>query len=72
MKPSPVACWANKMLRVELCPDLLRFWPTARVVVLMRDPRAVFSSQRMRFNSRIKYSAIYWNTHSRWAALSDA
>ena len=66
MKPVPVACWGNKMLRVEMCPDMLRFWPDAKVVILVRDPRAVYASQARLFNTRIKYSAIYWNTHSRW------
>ena len=66
MLPEPVACWGNKMLRVEMCRKILRHWPEAKIVILIRDPRAVFSSQLKGFNFRIKYSAIYWNSHSHW------
>jgi hypothetical protein len=54
------------MLRVEMCPDLLGLWPEAKVVILVRDPRAVYASQLRMFKTRIKYSAVYWNAHSRW------
>lgn len=66
MFPEPVACWGNKMLRVEMCYEILRHWPKAKIVIMIRDPRAVYSSQLKGFDFRIKYSAIYWNLHSRW------
>ncbi len=71
MLPEPVRCWGNKILRVETCPQLIRYWPQAKIVILIRDPRAVCSSQTKykpdrKFNLRLKYSAIYWNMHSAW------
>ncbi len=66
MKPQPVPCWGNKMLRVEACPDLMRRWPDAKIVILVRDPRAVYASQQKFFNTRLGYSAVYWNSHTDW------
>lgn len=66
MLPDPVRCWGNKILRVEACPQLLELWPDARVLILVRDPRAVYASQLRFFRTRIRYSALYWNLHSRW------
>ncbi|UCG32265.1 MAG: sulfotransferase [Phycisphaerales bacterium] len=66
MYPEPVPCWGNKVLRVEVCPDLLRLWPEAKVVILIRDPRAVYSSISRYSHTRIKYATVYWNLHSRW------
>jgi hypothetical protein len=70
MLPEPKPCWGNKMLRIEECPQLLRLWPNAKVVILIRDPRAVHASQAKFLNTRIKYSTIYWNLHSRWTRLN--
>ena len=72
MLPDPVPCWGNKILRVEECPELLSIWPNAKAVILIRDPRAVYSSQRKAFpkmrvgRARARYSTIYWNLHSAW------
>jgi hypothetical protein len=71
MYPRPVACWGNKILRVEVCPDLLQEWPDAQVVILNRDPRAVCSSMLKKFkNTTLRYAAMYWNLHARWARLN--
>ena len=66
MLPDPVRCWGTKLLRVEVCPELLHHWPNTKVVILIRDPRAVYSSQYKFYKMRVKYSAIYWNIHSNW------
>jgi hypothetical protein len=64
---SPVCCFGNKMLRAELCPDILAVWPHARFIVLLRDPRAVVASQIRRFKGRrLQYAAIYCDTHFKW------
>jgi hypothetical protein len=60
-------CFGNKFIRVEYCPLLLKQWPHARVVLLIRDPRAAFASQKRYFGMRLKYAAIYWNMHVRFA-----
>lgn len=64
--PGPVRCWGNKMLRIEFCSQILTHWPDAKILILLRDPRAVYASQLLRFKTRIKYSAIYWTLHSKW------
>lgn len=66
MLPHAVACWGNKALRVEGCPQMLHLWPQAKAVILIRDPRAVYASQARLYGGRIKYSTIYWNLHARW------
>jgi hypothetical protein len=67
MADSPIRCFGNKMLRVELCPDILAVWPHARFIVLLRDPRAVVASQIKRFKGRrLQYAAIYCDTHFKW------
>ncbi len=66
MLPEPVPCWGNKLLRVEECLSLFGLWPHAKAVILIRDPRAVYASQARFFQTRIKYSTMYWNLHSRW------
>ncbi len=58
--------WGNKMLRIELVPTVLEHWPDARFLVLSRDPRGVVASQATRFEHSLEYSAVYWNTHTRW------
>lgn len=64
----PLACFGNKMLRAELCPDIATLWPHALFIVLIRDPRAVAASQIRRFKGRrLAYAAIYNNTHLTWA-----
>ncbi len=68
--PSPVGVWGNKMLRIEMAPDILRHWPHAKFVALVRDPRAVYASQKRFFpDRRLKYSGIYWNIHT--GAIAD-
>lgn len=63
--PGPVSCWGNKMLRLEMSSDILDHWPGAKFVGLIRDPRAVYASQKIKFpDRRMKYSAIYWNLHA--------
>lgn len=63
--PGPVDCWGNKMLRVEMAKGILKHWPDARFIVLIRDPRAVYASQKKFFpGRRLIYSAIYWNMHA--------
>jgi Sulfotransferase family len=59
-----VDCWGSKLLRLEMCPEILRHWPQARLIILVRDPRAVFFSQRRVWHARPRYSAIYWTLHS--------
>ncbi len=66
MLPEPVACWGSKVLRMEFMEELLRNWPEARVVVLMRDPRAVYASKKKKDNSRVRACGIYWTTHAQW------
>lgn len=62
-----ILCFGNKMLRAEMCPQILSIWPNARFIVLMRDPRAVVSSQLKRFKGRrIPYAAIYCDIHFKW------
>jgi hypothetical protein len=59
--------FGNKMLRVEMCPDILAIWPDAKFVVLLRDPRAVVASQINRFaGRRLQYAAIYCDIHFKW------
>ena len=68
--PGPAAIWGNKMLRIEMAPDILKHWPNARFVALVRDPRAVYASQKKFFpNRRLKYSGMYWNIHT--GAIAD-
>lgn len=62
-----VTCFANKLIRTEFCPTLLREWPQAKIVLLIRDPRAAYASQRKFFGMRLKYAAIYWNLHVQYA-----
>ncbi|MDG2335550.1 MAG: sulfotransferase [Myxococcota bacterium] len=64
MLPGEVGCWGSKLLRVEMIPELLRHLPMSKFVILIRDPRAVFSSQVAITKFRPRYSAIYWNLHS--------
>lgn len=60
-------CFGNKMLRAELCPDILKIWPNAVFIILIRDPRAVVSSQIKRFKGRrLQYAAIYCDIHFKW------
>lgn len=62
-----VTCWGNKLLRSEHCARILENFPDARFVVLVRDPRAVYASQKRFFTGmRLGYSAIYTNQHYRW------
>jgi len=58
--------WGNKLLRVELTPTLDELWPDSRFLVLTRDPRGVMASQTVKFDHSVEYSAMYWNTHSRF------
>lgn len=62
-----VEYWGNKMLRIELVPRVLDLWPDAKFIVLVRDPRAVYASQK-KFSPfrRLKALAIYYNLHSGW------
>lgn len=62
-----LTCFANKFIRTEFCSLLLREWPEARIVLLVRDPRAAYASQRRYFGMRLKYAAIYWNLHAQYA-----
>lgn len=62
-----LTCFANKLIRTEFCPLLLREWPQARIVLLIRDPRAAYASQRRHLGLRLKYAAIYWNLHVQYA-----
>lgn len=67
MADSPLF-FGNKMLRIEMCPDILTLFPDAKFLVLIRDPRAVCASQIKRFKSRrLQYTAMYCNTHMEWA-----
>ncbi|MBU0969994.1 MAG: sulfotransferase [Proteobacteria bacterium] len=64
----PILCFGNKMLRAEMCPQILSIWPNARFIVLMRDPRAIVSSQLKRFKGRrLAYAAIYCDIHFKWS-----
>lgn len=63
--PGRAQAWGNKMLRMEMAKETLTHWPNAKFVVLVRDPRAVFASQKRFFtHRRLKYSCIYWNLHT--------
>lgn len=64
--PNKTHAWGNKMLRAEMCADCLKLWPNAKFILLQRDPRSVYLSQSKRFNTRLDYSTVYWNTHTRW------
>jgi hypothetical protein len=63
--PGQTDVWGNKMLRMEMAKEILTHWPGAKFIVLVRDPRAVFASQKRFFpHRRLKYSCIYWNLHT--------
>ncbi len=63
--PGQVQGWGNKMLRIEMAQEILAHWPYAKFLVLVRDPRSVFASQKKFFpHRRLKYSCIYWNLHA--------
>ena len=63
--PGQVQIWGNKMLRIEMTEEILAHWPQAKFLVLIRDPRSVFASQKKFFpHRRLKYSCIYWNLHA--------
>ncbi len=63
--PGSARGWGNKMLRMEMVNDILTHWPEAKFVVLVRDPRAVYASQKRFFSHRrLKYSGMYWNLHA--------
>lgn len=63
--PNPVSIWGNKMLRIEMVPPILAHWPDAKFLVVVRDPRAVYASQRRKWpKRRLKYSCLYWNIHT--------
>ena len=63
--PGQIHVWGNKMLRMEIAKEILTHWPDAKFIVLVRDPRAVFASQKRFFpHRRLKYSCIYWNLHT--------
>ncbi|MCG8619078.1 MAG: sulfotransferase [Desulfobacterales bacterium] len=65
---APLKGFGNKMLKAELCPEILALWPHARFILLMRDPRAVVASQIRRFKGRrLAYAAFYCDTHARFA-----
>lgn len=64
MLPEPVDCWGSKLLRVELLPRLRAHWPHAKALILVRDPRAVYSSRYVMQKAGIRYDSIYWNLHS--------
>ncbi len=55
--------WGDKLLRAEYLPTLLDAWPQSRVVVLYRDPRAVFLSQSTKWGTPAIVAASYWNAH---------
>ncbi len=64
-RPGPARGWGNKMLRMEMTRDILEPWPEAKFVVLVRDPRAVYASQKKFFpHRRLRYSGLYWNLHA--------
>jgi len=69
-----IACWGDKNVHVVECANMLRLWPDARCVILVRDPRAVYASMAAYFGTRIKYAAVEWNLHARWtrAHATDA
>lgn len=63
-KLGPVSCWGDKTLRIERTEYLLDFWPNARFVALVRDPRAIYASQIRRFPfRRLRAFSIYFNVH---------
>lgn len=57
--------WGDKVLRVEYAPDILRIWPDARFIITLRDPRAVYQSQKAKWHHTVPLVAGYWNTHLR-------
>lgn len=67
MQPQNTPIWGNKILRAEFCDDIIRHWPNAKFIVLIRDPRATYVSQVKQFGMRLGHSTIYWNFHANWA-----
>ena len=55
--------WGDKLLRVEQVNWLRQVWPSARILILYRDPRAVAASQKSLWQSANEVIAGYWNTH---------
>jgi hypothetical protein len=53
----------DKVLRSEYIYDLMTAFPDARFLYVVRDPRSVYLSQHLKWNYRLKLSAIYWKTN---------
>lgn len=65
-----VGAWGNKLLRLEFAPELIERWPDCKIVILIRDPRAVYVSQSKLFGHQLRYSSIYWNLHASLARMN--
>ena len=68
--PIDDGAWGNKMLRLEFAPELIKHWPNCKIVILVRDPRAVYVSQSKLFGHQLRYSSIYWNSHASLTRLN--
>lgn len=68
--PVDDGAWGNKMLRLEFAPQLIEHWPNCKIVILLRDPRAVYVSQSKLFGHQLRYSSIYWNSHASLTRLN--
>lgn len=59
--------WGDKYLRVELTIPIMQQWSQARFLLIYRDPRAVFASEKLYREDHIRVTprmtAGYWNSH---------
>lgn len=59
--------FGNKCTHPKVCHNMLKLWPDARIISVIRDPRGTafaFRKHNQRF--RIRYSAMHWNMHVDW------
>lgn len=55
--------WGDKLLRIEYAWSLLEVWQRAKFIILLRDPRAVAASQKLKWAYNTTITSGYWNTH---------
>ena len=55
--------WGDKLIRTEQVAWLREVWPSARLIVLYRDPRGAAASQKHLWQLSNEVIAGYWNTH---------
>ena len=58
----------DKFLRIEKCETIWQRIPGAKIILLIRDPRAVYGSQLTKWSNTVEYTSYYWRGHSRKVA----